>query len=167
MQGSLNEILAEPISKENEEILLKHLKAKMTSAARVAVRLLHAMEKHFGPEARDVIKEMIADLKSEPRPDAGDPEADLQQFCQNMERGCAGSHRWERIINEPDRIGYHFTRCMWAEIFRELSEPELGRLMCAGDKPAVKSWNPKLDFKRTKMLSRGDQMCDHIFYVRK
>jgi hypothetical protein len=36
-----------------------------------------------------------------------------------------------------------------------------------GDEPAIRSCNPKLAFKRTKVLVNGDQICDHVFYVKR
>ena len=167
MPGSLNDILPDPISEENEKILLDLVKRKMKGAAGLAVRLLHAMEEHFGPEAREVVRELIRNREPTPRLDAGEPEADLREFCARLDRGCVGSHRWERVIDDPDCIGYHYTRCMWAEVYRELGEPELGFVICAGDEPAIKSCNPRLAFKRTKVLMNGDEMCDHVFYVKK
>ncbi|MBM3501813.1 MAG: hypothetical protein FJX74_24425, partial [Armatimonadetes bacterium] len=91
----------------------------------------------------------------QPRADAGEPEADLHTFCDSLERGCVGSHLWERITDEPGRIGYRFTRCMWAEAFRQRGEPELGYVLCAGDEPAVKAYNPALTFERTRTLMCG------------
>jgi len=167
MPGSLNDILPEPISEENEKVLLDLLKRKMKGAAGLAVQLLRAMEERFGPEAREVVRDMAQHRRPTPRPDAGEPEADLREFCARLDEGCVGSHRWERVIDEPDRIGYHFTRCMWAEIYRELGEPELGFVICAGDEPAVRSYNPKLGFRRAQVLMQGDEMCDHVFYVEK
>jgi len=167
MPGSLNDILPEPIGEENERILLELLKRKMKGAAGLGVRLLHAMEERFGPEAREVVREMARNRQPMPRPDAGEPEADLHAFCDRLDRGCAGSHRWERVMDEPDRVGYRFTRCMWAEVYRELGEPELGFVICAGDEPAVKSYNPGLGFSRTKVLMNGDEICDHVFCVEK
>ena len=165
MPGSLNEILPEPISPENEAALLELIERKMKGAAGVAVRLLHAMEERFGPEARELVREMAQGREPEPRPDAGDPRADLQEFCTRLDRGCVGSHSWERVIDEPDRIGYHYTRCMWADAFRALGEPDLGYVICAGDDPAVRSHNPGLRFGRTQVLMHGDDVCDHVFYV--
>jgi hypothetical protein len=75
------------------------------------------------------------------------------------------SQRWERVVDESDRVGYRFTRCVWAEIFRALGEPEVGYLFCAGDDPAVRAYNPHLAFERTKLLMNGDEWCDHVFYV--
>jgi hypothetical protein len=165
MPGSLNDILPDPISAANERILLELLKRKMKTAAAVGVQLLHAMEERFGPAAREVIRDIVQKQQPSPRPDVGDPASDLQTFCADLEQGCAGSHRWERILDQPDRIGYHFTRCMWAEIYRELGEPELGSVICASDQPAVKAHNPQLGFTRTQVLMHGDAVCNHVFFV--
>jgi hypothetical protein len=167
MDGSLNDILPQPISNKSEEIILEILKRKMKGAAGFTVRLMRAMEERFGPAAREVVKDMAAKRPVKPRPNAGDPQKDLHEFCDRLDRGCVGSHRWTRVVDEPDRIGYHFTRCMWAEVFRELGEPDLGFVICAGDEPAVKSHNPKLGFQRTKVLMKGDEVCDHVFFVQK
>jgi len=167
MTGRLNDILQDPISEENEKILTDLLKRKMKAAANLGVRLLHAMEEKFGPAAREVLQDMADNHGAMPRPDAGEPEEDLRHFCADLDTACSGSHRWDRIIDESDRIGYRYTRCMWAEVYRELGEPELGFVICAGDEPAVKSWNPRLGFKRTKVLMNGDDFCDHVFYVEK
>lgn len=165
MPGSFNDILPEPISAEGERILEAHLRRKMKGAAGVAVKLLHAMERRFGPEARAVVREMANPPIPAPRADAGEPSADLHAFCTALDRGCVGSHRWERVADEPDRVAYHYTRCMWAEVFRELGEPDLGLVVCAGDEPAVKAANPALGFRRTRVLMNGDEVCDHVFEV--
>jgi hypothetical protein len=174
MRGSLNDILPEPISAADEKILLDHLKRKMRVAGELSVLLLHAMEERFGPEAREVARELAAQLKPAARPPCEDrgltqgtagPEADLRAFCAQLDRHCVGSHLWERVVDEPCRIGYHYSRCMWAEVFRELGEPELGLIMCAGDEPAVAAYNRALAFHRTKTLMAGYDHCDHVFYV--
>jgi len=167
MTGSLNEILPEPISEENEKALLDLLRRKMAVSLDLAVGLLHAMEERFGTEAREVVREMARRQEFPVRPGAGDPKSDLREFCSMVDRAAAGSHRWQRVIDEPGKIGYHYTRCMYAEILRELGEPELGLVICARDEPWVKSYNPGLEFHRTKTLMEGDTVCDHIFCVGK
>jgi hypothetical protein len=164
MKGSLDEILPEPISAKNEEAVLDLLRRKMTVSLDLAVDLLHAMGERFGPEVREVVRAMALQQGFEPRPDPGDPERDLHAFCDIADQAAAGSHRWRRVIDEPGRIGYHYTRCMYAEILRELEEPELG-LICARDEAWVKSYNPALGFRRTMTLMEGDPVCDHVFCV--
>jgi hypothetical protein len=56
---------------------------------------------------------------------------------------------------------------MYAEILRELSEPELGWVICARDAPWIRSYSPKLGFKRSKTLMEGDDICGHTIFVQK
>jgi hypothetical protein len=165
MQGSLNDYLPEPISPENETVIIELLKRKMAVSLELAVDVLRAMEQHFGAEAREVIREMALKQDFEANEEMKKPEEDLQSFCSMIDRVAAGSHRWERVVDEPDRIGYCFTRCMYAEILREVEEPELGLVICARDGPWVKSFNSGLGFHRTKTLMEGNDACDHVFYV--
>ena len=165
MSGSLNDILPQPISEENEAIILDLLKRKMTVSLDLAVQLLTAMEKRFGSEVREVVQQMAKEQDFPPEDEIGNPEEDLCKFCSMIDRAAAGSHRWERVIEEKDRIGYRFSHCIYAEILHELGEPELGMVMCARDGPWVKSYNPKLGFQRSKTLMEGDEYCDHIFLV--
>ena len=165
MLGGLNDLLPEPISEANEKVLLELLKRKMKSASLVSVELLRAMEERFGPEAREVARDMVSGQRPAPRRKVGRLEEDLREFTANLEKNCVGSHRWERVIDEPDRVGYFFTKCLWSEIYNELGEPELVLYFCAGDEPEVRSYNPKLGFKRTKVKMTGDEVCDHVFYV--
>jgi hypothetical protein len=165
MEGSLNEILPEPISKINEEAVLDFVKRKMMVSLDLAVEILHAMEKRFGSEAREVIWEMASQQEFDIREKTGSPEKDLQDFCNMAEHMAAGTHRWKRVIDTSTAIGYEFTRCMYAEILRGLGEPELGLIICARDEPWVKSYNPRLGFRRTKKIMDGDEICDNVYLV--
>lgn len=167
MSGSLNDILVEPICDENEKIIDEVIKRKMMTVAGVTVDLLHEMEKNFGPRVREIVFEMTQNQEVSLRDDFGTPEEDLKNFCASIDHMAAGSHRWEKSINEPDQIGYNFTRCMYAEVFCELGEPDLGLILCATDKSWVESYNPKLKFQRTKVLMNGDEMCDHLYRIEK
>lgn len=165
MSGLLNDVLPDPISADDERILLDLLRRKMMGSARLAVELLHAMEERFGPEARAVMRDLAQRRAYTSRPNPGRPDDDLQEFCAGLERACVGSHRWERLGASPDRIAYRFTHCLWADIYRELGEPDLGFVFCAGDEPAVKAHNPNLAFARTTTLMEGADACDHVFFV--
>ena len=93
MMGRLSEILPEPISPESEAIILGNFERKLMGTARLTVSLLRAMEKRFGPEVRQVLKDMVEGRDADPRPTGtGDPRDDLHAFCDGLEQGCAGSH---------------------------------------------------------------------------
>jgi len=49
----------------------------------------------------------------------------MHAFCDRLNRGCAGTHQWAHFSEEPNRVAYRYSRCMWAEVFPELGEPEL------------------------------------------
>lgn len=170
MPGSLNDVLPDPISAANEEMITEIMKRKIRSGATLAVRLLHAAEKRFGPDARMLITDLIKEgyaggLARAPQSRNSDPRKDLEELCAKLDKACVGTTRWERVINDPDRIGYHYTRCIFAEVLRELGEPDLGFVFCAGDEEMVKSWDPRLGLKRTQVIMLGDPVCDHTFYV--
>jgi hypothetical protein len=165
VRGSLNELLSEPVGDEVESVVDELLRRKLKIVASLSVRLLRAMEARFGPEVRQVLNDVVASFPAETRPEAGDPETDLRLFCAQVDQSCAGTHRWERVVDEPTRVAYRFTRCIWADVFRELGEPDLGAAMCASDEPAVKSFNPGLALRRTKVIMQGDEFCDHVFFV--
>ena len=165
MHGSLNDILPEPISPESEEIIRELLKRKLKGSVSKFVRLMRAMEERFGPEAVEVARELSGGVTPRPEDQLGTPEEDLHTFCDRLDRGCVLSHRWERIADEPDRIAYRFTKCLWAEIYRELDAADLGRWICEGDDPGVRSYNPQLRCRQTKLLMDGDAECDHVFSV--
>jgi hypothetical protein len=166
MEGCLNEILPEPVSSENEKAIQDLIKRKMKVSLALAVEVLHAMENHFGPEARDVLRQMMKDQEFLPRAEVGDPETDLKALCTMIDYFDVGSHQWQRVIETSSTVGYRYTRCLFAEIFLELGEPALGMVLCAGDEPWVRSFNPRLGLCRTQTLMEGDEVCDPIFYVK-
>ena len=165
MSGSINEILPDPISPESEQIINDLIRKKVKNAASLAVNLLHEMENHFGPEAREVMNRMVRERKVYPRDNPGDPKKDLAEFCSTLDKNCVCSHQWNRITEKEDLIAYEYKRCLWADVYRELEEPELGFYYCAGDDPGVRSYNPEMRFARSKTLMEGDPVCDHIFYI--
>jgi len=165
--GSIREVLPEDISEDVEHIIDDILKSKMEACARILVSVIRALEHEYGPGVLKVARDAI--LRREPRSPSqlGKPEEDLRTFCNNLEKGCVGSHRWKRVIDAPDQIGYRFHRCLWAEVFNELEAPDIGKWLCEADEPAVRSFNPKLGFSRTRTLMDKQGECDHVFYVKK
>jgi len=167
MNGSMKCILPDPIGDESERIIEETIKRKARGMAGRLVSVIRAFQERFGDEADEVLAQFAPKVKPRPDDQLGAPEDDLAAFCDRMDRGCTGSHRWQRVVDEPDRKQYSYTRCMWAEIFRELDAADIGHFMCDGDDAAIRSYNPKLAFSRTKILMDGDDECDHCWYVDK
>ena len=88
----------------------------------------------------------------------------LRAYCQALEAGCRSSHEWEKEDTET-RQAYRFTRCLWAEVYRELDAADIGFWICEGDGPAAAAFNPAIRLSRTKTLMEGDDCCDHVYYV--
>ena len=148
MQGTFQSILPDKISEETEAILNDLLKRKMKGAASMLVRVMRIMEKKYGSEVYDVVRSEMGKWSPRAPEDCGAPEDDLHEFCDRLDKGCVGSHRWERVVDEPDRIGYRYTKCLWAEIFNELDAHDIGHWLCDGADPAVRSYNPHPPFQR-------------------
>ena len=138
---------------------------KIKIACSVMTRVVRALEQRYGAEVLEVARKAI--LESAPRDpsEIGAPGEDLHVYLKDLEKACAATHEWERVVDEPDRVEYRFSRCMWAEVFRELGQTEIGRWICEGDDPGVQSYHPRLRCHLTKTLMKGDSHCNHCFYV--
>lgn len=161
--GSLQGALPEPVSAEVEEKLLEILKRKMKGAVSLQVQAVRAVEREYGPEGREALRRDMARRASSPRDTGADNS--LRAFCTALEEGCRGSHEWEKLADSDTCQAYRFTRCMWAEIYRELGAADIGFWICEGDGPAAAAFNPEIRFRRTKTLMEGDDCCDHVYYT--
>ncbi|MEE9612954.1 MAG: L-2-amino-thiazoline-4-carboxylic acid hydrolase, partial [Desulfatiglandales bacterium] len=67
----------------------------------------------------------------------------------------------EVIESSPKKLLMDVKRCRYAEMYRELGIEEFGFLLsCGRDFAMVRGFNPKIRFKRTKTLMKGDDCCD-------
>ena len=98
MAGRISDIIPEELSPESEEKIRELVKRKMKGACGMLVRVLRILEEQYGPEVKEIVHDRI--MQRDPRPEAqlGPPEDDLRAFCEGLERGCAGSHQWDRVV---------------------------------------------------------------------
>jgi len=62
---------------------------------------------------------------------------------------------------------YNVTRCSYAEFFKALGEPELGRfLLCDLDHDVAEVGAPDVEFKRTQTIMQGAPYCDFRYRFR-
>ncbi len=60
----------------------------------------------------------------------------------------------------------HCTRCPHAELGAALGISEwVAHLVCGGDPHIVAGFNPRMGFRRTRMLTTGHDHCDHFYFM--
>ena len=117
-------------------------------------------------------------------------EAALREWSRDLyrrigqEKGGGARQQWDGIWAElRPRIGdaidrellkddgvvreYNVTRCSYAEFFKALGEPELGRfLLCDLDHDVAEVGAPDVEFKRTQTIMQGAPYCDFRYRFR-
>ena len=135
----------------------------------VLVAVVRAFEKRYGEGAKTLAREAILEqarqgcrkLASQKKP------SDLTAFIANLEEGCEATHTWEKNVDSSGRVRFRFTRCLWAEKFRELQAQDVGKWLCDCDEPGARAFNPGIRFRRTKTLMEGAGCCDHEYWMEK
>ena len=152
----------------DEERLIDKIRGASNFHARSLVAVVRAVEERYGEEGKTAVKKAWLDqVFYRPWKKLGESiEAnDVQSLAKLLEEQCIITHEWKRIIDEPDKVGYRFTKCEWAKTFKELGATDIGKWFCDSDPVFVEAFNPDMRFKRTKTLMDGCEYCDHIFYM--
>lgn len=168
MDDLLEERVLRPAVAPLKEFIERRIARGVERVARLLVALTQALEEHLGAQegfrvAREAVEKMGREAAAESV--AGAEDRSLHAFCAQLEAGCIGTHEWQRVEELPHRVAYCFTRCAWAEQFRELGRPDIGHWFCDGDEPAASAFNPRIGFRRTQVLMDGDPCCDHVFFL--
>ena len=167
--GSLQKILPEAVSEGVEEAFLGKLQAKISAGANNLVLAVRAMEAVYGDAGIQTIRRAFAESWAETGKEMAKESDDnsLHSLCSSLEQICIGSHEWIKLEDSDTRQAYRFTRCMWAEAFRELEAQDIGFwVLCQGDASMASSFNPMIRLSRTKTLMMGDDCCDHVCYLK-
>ena len=120
--GSLQKILPEAVSEAVEQAFLGKLQAKIFAGANNLVLAVQAVQAVYGDAGVQTIRRAFAESWAETgkeRAKASDDNS-LRSLCSTLEQICIGSHEWIKLEDSDTRQAYRFTRCMWAEAFREL-----------------------------------------------
>lgn len=168
MHGSLNEVLSRPLTPEDEKILEAKIRTKMAGGIRLFVKAVRFLEREYGKEAVEKLKqEILREVRPSAQRAAKDrKDRSLRAFCRELEAGCCGTHVWEKLEDTETRQSYRFTCCGWAEIFRSLDAGDIGFWICEGDGPAAEGFNPDIRFERTRTLMEGHDCCDHQYFTK-
>lgn len=75
---------------------------------------------------------------------------------------------YEIIEDNPGVLEIRVIECLWADIFREAGEAELGYAsLCHQDFIAATAFTPKLKLIRDKTLMQGHDCCNHRWVMEK
>ena len=66
MKSSLKHVLPEEISEEAERLILERIKGKMRGGVGLFVAAVRALEKKYGPEVREVVRDALLTKKARP-----------------------------------------------------------------------------------------------------
>ena len=167
--SSLQKILPEAVSEAVEEAFLGKLQAKIFARANNLVLAVRAVEAVYGEAGVQTILRAFTESWAETGKERAKASAgnSLRSLCSAIEQICIGSHEWIKLEDSDTRQVYRFTRCMWAEAFRELGAEDIGFwVLCQGDAFMASSFNPMIGFSRTKTLMMGDDCCNHVYYLK-
>lgn len=164
-----NKFLLGQLDKAIEKKFILKIKNKMVSIASSYISTIKWVEENYGKNAMEKLHEYqiqrnVNRWKAKRR---DFKKNSLEEFCKYMEKSCEGTHKWEKLIDKKNHKKYRFTYCLWSEIYRELDAEDIGFWICESDGPAVKAFNPRIEFKRTKTLMKGDDYCNHEYIMLK
>ncbi|MBA7479813.1 hypothetical protein ES707_15251 [subsurface metagenome] len=135
--------------------------------ASVYPSLVQAITQKFGREAYELARNNFIDTMVENAKQAfpGPEKRTLKDFHEWLSANICVGHQYKVDKLTESELQYTFTACPWADYFREVGEPEIGRFFCEVDEPMVKTFNGKVCFERTKTLMDGDAICNHHYAI--
>ena len=134
--------------------------------ARVLVPLVKALQTELGPErANAIVRRALGDMYralSEKwwQAQGGSNLGDI--VASAWERYAAGNALDYDVIKQSrDAFDMNVTGCRYAQLYKELGEPELGFLLaCGADFPVAEGFGPDIELTRTQTNMQGAANCD-------
>jgi L-2-amino-thiazoline-4-carboxylic acid hydrolase len=133
--------------------------------ARIVGPLAKEFIKELGEEKTTaIVKTTIVDL-------ARESGRDLAKWVggNGLEEFKNGFELWTRdnaleidVIDQSEtRFSFNVTRCRYAEMYKEIGIPQLGKVMsCARDYAMIEGFNPDIKLARTQTIMEGADYCD-------
>jgi hypothetical protein len=131
-------------------------------------RTVEEMRRKFGEEAYDIARRAFLDSMLEGWIKAYDalPDRTLKTYVDWLTSIVTAGTRYEIVEKGESSIRLKFSVCPWATYFRKIGKPEIGRFFCDADQPMVEAFNESIGFEIHKTLMKGDEYCDHHFFVK-
>jgi hypothetical protein len=72
----------------------------------------------------------------------------------------------EWVENSPQRVAFNMTRCLYYNVLSDYDATDLTSIFCDLDDVIYGQLEPKVSFKRTGTIGRGQELCDFCFTPR-
>jgi len=138
---------------------------------REKVLLLCALEKRFGMDVRDIVREERAksvetQWNAIAQQTASASIKDLIEILWEPMRQ-RGIVKYNIIESSDGMTCLKVTSCLFAKLVEELNIPiDWGcELYCCDDEQMVKGFNKRMKFSRSKTLMEGHDYCDHCYQM--
>lgn len=152
----------DPTTREVEQLSIL---ARRKIEAGVLAPLVRALREKFGDEAvlpvlADVIRSLAREHGERLAAQGGDRS--MRDFQGTWEPWTRGGALELEVLESSDRaLSFNVTRCRYAELYRAMGIPELGRyLSCGRDAALVEGFNPAIRLTRTQTIMDGAPFCD-------
>ncbi len=149
--------MAEPTLLERREI-----------EARIVAPLVRAVMRELGEgKTLDLLRGVITELARESGAAMAREFADstLPAFARGLDRWKqGGALEMDMLESSYDRLDFNVTRCLYAEMYRNLGLADLGAsLSCCRDFALIEGFNPEVRLTRTQTIMEGAPFCDFRF----
>jgi hypothetical protein len=136
--------------------------------ARIVAPILERLGEEFGQErVRELAAEVIVDVAKSQGATMAEMLGgnDLAAFAGSMEAWTRGGALEIEVVEESAaKFAFNVNRCKYAEMYRELGDPDLGaRMSCNRDGTMVEGFNPDITFTRTQTIMGGASHCDFVY----
>jgi hypothetical protein len=135
--------------------------------AQVLVPVLNALREEIGREKADALVGRALAQWSRAMALAigaslpGTPRARWDQMQAEMLRRVGSDVTPDVIAQDDQRIDVNITHCEYAELFKQLGEPDLGTvLLCDGDFHQAAASEGTVELERTQTIMKGAPYCD-------
>lgn len=129
--------------------------------------IIKKVKESYGEDGVNLVKKAFIDsILDSMKPGVSKAEShDLDTWKKTLVPGLGVGHDGGVVEQNEKHLRFKFTGCPWT-IFRDLGMPEIGHIFCDADEPMVKTFNPEIEFERTKTLMDGDDCCNHHYYFK-
>ncbi len=149
-------------------------KEYLKSKYRNLITLAREMEKSIGKEkAHEIIRNAFYDNMTDSVKEELKELGPVREFADfiRMEKEENEHPNFKNIVEltypyeTETELSLNVTKCLHAEVFKELDATELGYLIvCHPDHAYAQACNPRMKLKRSVTLMQGGSHCNHVWF---